>query len=211
MAINDFNGDGKLDLAGTVNAQSGRIVVLVNRGDGSFFSSATAPFGTVGEPNVAPTAPLTFGDFRGIGRKDLATVNQTQNTVAVLLNNGDGSFQPHVDYTVGSEPVAVVTADLNRDSNLDLIVLNGNNNIAGSVSILLGNGDGTFRTHVDYPVSGWATSVAVGDFNGDGVPDLAVTNVSLGTVSILFGNGDGTFRPKIDYKSGSKRTDGCGR
>jgi hypothetical protein len=203
MAINDFTGDGKLDLAATINGQPGSVLVLVNRGDGSFFSSATTPFGTVGEPDVAPTAPLAFGDFRGIGRQDLATVNQTQNTVAVLLNNGDGTFQPHVDYAVGSEPVAVVSADLNRDGNLDLIVLNGNNNFPGSVSILLGNGDGTFRTQVDYPVAGWATSVAVGDFNGDGVPDLAVTNVSLGTVSILLGNGDGTFRTKVDYKSGT--------
>ncbi|MGO8818369.1 MAG: beta strand repeat-containing protein [Terriglobia bacterium] len=203
MAVADFTGDGKLDLAGTVSGPTGRVVVLVNRGDGSFFSSATTPFGTVAEPDVAPTAPLTFGDFRGIGRKDLATVNQTQNTVAVLLNTGNGSFQPHVDYAVGSEPVAVVTADLNRDGNLDLIVLNGNNNITGSVSILLGNGDGTFRSHVDYPASGWATSVAVGDFNGDGVPDLAVTNVTLGTVSILLGNGDGTFRTKVDYHSGA--------
>jgi hypothetical protein len=72
----------------------------------------------------------------------------------------------------------------------------------GTVGILLGNGDGTFQTQVDYPVDQNPSSIAVGDFNGDGKPDLAVTNSISNTVSVLFGNGDGTFQAKVDYGTG---------
>ena len=203
MAINDFTGDGKLDLAGTIPSQPGSVVVLAGRGDGSFLSYTSLSFSTPIQYNYgAPTLATTSGDFNGDGRQDLATVNMNQNAVSVFLNNGDGTFQSHADYTVGNLPIAVVAADLNRDGNTDLVVVNNGTYAApwtGSISILMGNGDGTFRPHVDYAVPG--NSVAVGDLNGDGVPDLVIPYAYGGTVTILLGNGDGTFRTGPSYST----------
>src|SRR5262249_44198592 len=103
------------------------------------------------------------------------------------------SFAPAVNYPVVDSPVTVGVGDFNGDGNLDLAVSDFFN--ANKVSILLGNGDGTFQSHVDYATGHGAASVVVADFNGDGTPDLAVSNYFDGTVSVLFGNGDGTFQP----------------
>ena len=81
-------------------------------------------------------------------------------------------------------------------------------NFGGKLSVFLGEGDGTFRPHVDYPIGGWAREGVLGDFNGDGIVDVATTHVSdyyagLGRVDLLLGNGDGTFQPYVDYPTGS--------
>jgi len=152
---------------------------------------------------VAPEYPtghqpqfVATGDFNGDGKADLVTSNVLANTVSILFNNGDGTFQAHVDYPTGVKPETVVVADFNGDLKPDLAVANYD---GASVSVLLGIGDSTFLTHVDYPTGVHPTSVAVGDFNGDGVADLAVGNSGESTVSILLGNGDGTFQPGAKY------------
>jgi hypothetical protein len=111
------------------------------------------------------------------------------STVSIFLGNGDGTFQPHVDYAVGT------ATDLNGDGKLDLAVTNA---FDGTVSILLGNGDGTFQPQVIYATAGSSAwqSIVVGDFNGDGKLDLAVSCGSV--VSVLLGNGDGTFKAHLD-------------
>ena len=96
-----------------------------------------------------------------------------------------------MNYPAGTNPTSVAAGDFNGDGKLDLVVANGG---SGNVSILLGNGDGTFQTHLDYGVASAPRSVAVGDFNGDGKLDLAVANSGSGNISILLGNGDGTFQ-----------------
>src|SRR5882757_3257948 len=112
--------------------------------------------------------------------------------LAVYRSNGDGTFSTGVVYPTGpvdqDRSAQILSADVNGDGNPDL--LTGN---TGSVSILLGNGDGTFATHADYPSGG--SGVAVADVNGDGKPDVATTT------SVLLGNGDGTFQAKIDYST----------
>src|SRR5262249_2645874 len=101
---------------------------------------------------------------------------------------------------VGTNPVAVATADFNGDGIPDLVTANLNSQ---NVSVLLGNGDGSFRPAVNYgSLSIFPMSVAVGDFNGDGTPDLAVTISERQKVVLLLGDGDGTFQAPRDVPTG---------
>jgi FG-GAP-like repeat/Abnormal spindle-like microcephaly-assoc'd, ASPM-SPD-2-Hydin len=206
IATGDFNGDGKLDLA------------VVNRSDNTVSVYLGKPDGTFSLPVNYPTGPqpssVTIGDFNADGNLDIVVTNENCTTipkiggldcgsasVSVLLGNGDGTFQPHQDFATGMRPLSVKAADLNGDGKLDLVVagdLNGSNN---SVSVLLGNGDGTFQNHVDYPSpspSGGPTWVIVGDFNGDGKPDIAADAGS--GVAIYLGNGDGTLQSPTTFQ-----------
>ncbi len=180
VAVGDFNGDGKLDLA-VGNANGGTVSVLLGNGEGTFQPAV----------NYAATSPesVAVGDFNGDGKLDLAVAGFS--TLSVLLGNGDGTFQPAVSYTVGSVAKSVAVGDFNGDGKLDLAVANGGSN---NVGVLLGNGDGTFQAQKTYTVGAFPASVAVGDFDGDGNLDLAVANANGTTVSVLLGNGDGTFQ-----------------
>jgi hypothetical protein len=142
---------------------------------------------------------VAVGDFTGSGILDLAVANVRSNTVSVLLGNGDGTFQPAVNYAVGLGPLSVAVGDFNHDGFPDLAVANADSD---SVSVLLGNGDGTFQAATNYNVGSLPVSVAVGDFTGNGILDLAVANGDSNTVSVLRGNGDGTFQPMATYAVG---------
>jgi tetratricopeptide (TPR) repeat protein len=107
---------------------------------------------------------------------------------------------PRTDFPTGAAPVRVATADFNGDARLDLAVVNKG---ANTVSILLGNGDGTFGAKTDFPTGTSPVAIATGDFNGDGKFDLAVVNQGDNSVSILLGNGDGTFGAKTDFPAGT--------
>src|ERR1700692_382169 len=115
------------------------------------------------------------------------------------------AFKAAVNYPVGTAPVAVAGGDFNGDGKMDLAVANsGNPAISddGNVSILLGNGDGTFRPAINIPAGKSTCSIAVSDFNGDNRLDLIVANNGDNTVSVLLGNGDGTFQTHVDYATG---------
>lgn len=198
----DFNGDGKLDLAYPVNYLTTGLEILLGNGDGTFTMAGTlaATLGTFGTPSV--------GDFNGDGKLDVAAALEPAgtlgNTVAVMLGNGDGTLQAPVNYTTGTGPGAVAVADLNGDGILDLAVTDLNCSSypcsnPGLVSVLLGNGDGTFKAHVDYAVGTNPSWIVAGDFNNDGQIDLAVTNQTDQTISVLLGNGDGTFQNQVTY------------
>ena len=171
---------------------------------------------------------VSVADVNGDGNPDIVISNTcygihqcNDGTVGVLLENDDGTFQAAVTYPTGGYAANHVTiADVNRDGKPDLVVANACDNNAcdftgsGIVGVLLGNGDGTFQPAVIYNSGGYsAEAVAVADVNGDGIPDLVVSNscafgqtVSCGTapgsVSVLFGNGHGTFQPAVIYNSG---------
>lgn len=184
IAVGDFNGDGKLDIA-TANSNAGSVSILLGNGDGTFQTHVDYHVGTFFTEGIAT------GDFNHDGKLDLVTANLSDNTVGVLLGNGDGTFQPVVSYSVGSDPYTVITADFNRDGNLDIAVVNEG---SSSVSVLLGRGDGTFNPHVDYTVAQYPLGLVAADFNGDGILDIAaVSDDDTGTLSLLLGNGDGTF------------------
>ncbi len=160
-------------------------------------SSVTLSLNNFGSSYLAFT--VLTGDFNHDGFLDLATGNVANSVVSVLLGNGDGTFREHVDYqTGGSCGFGGFTTDVNHDGNLDLVVpCNG-------VSVLLGNGDGTFGAATGFQAGVAPTNVTVGDFNGDGFLDLAVSNGDSYSVSILLGYGDGTFAPHTDYPVGKK-------
>ncbi|MGB6430313.1 MAG: FG-GAP-like repeat-containing protein [Candidatus Acidiferrales bacterium] len=140
-------------------------------------------------------------DFNGDGYPDIASTNQSADTVSILLNSTDGSFATHVDYPAGTGPAGLATADFNGDGKPDLAVADFTGN---TVSILLGNGDGTFQTPITFPAGTGPVAVATGVFNNaSGHVDLAVVNQTAGTVSIFPGNGDGTFGTKTDYPVGT--------
>ncbi len=203
----DFNDDLKLDLASVneVNGGPGTASVFLNSDNGLFSPPVNY---AAGKESVS----LVSGDFNHDGREDLAIANDdipNPGNFSVLLGNGDGTFKPHADYPTGYGPRWISTGDFNKDGKPDLVIADAGDaiNIGSTVSVHLGKGDGTFNGPVSYPVGKLPVSTFVGDFNGDGNPDIAVANRLDKTVSILLGNGNGTFRSHIDYPAGSALLD----
>jgi hypothetical protein len=130
--------------------------------------------------------------------------------VSVLLGNGDGSFQKQKTFAVDDGPTSVAVGDFNGDGKPDLAVTNDGDSIIptshDTVSVLLGNGDGTFRPQQTFATGVTPLSVAVADLNGDGTPDLAVVNFNSLTGSALLGNGDGTFQAPRTFAAGFEPT-----
>jgi hypothetical protein len=145
---------------------------------------------------------VKIGDFNGDGKLDIVAANSDANNVGVLLGNGDGTFRPVHTYGAGDVPYTVLVGDFNLDGKLDLAVANIAYTGTPSVSILLGNGDGTFQPAKNFSAGDQPTELVMGDFNRDGKPDLAVGNRTQNTVSILLGNGDGAFRAPLSYPTG---------
>jgi hypothetical protein len=149
-------------------------------------------FTTQNFPVGAGPAQLIVADFNGDHIPDLATVNTSANTVSVLINNGDGSFRPHLEFATGPAPLALAAVDWNKDGKIDLVVVNTGADAAHKVGILIGNGDGTFQPHHDIPGAPNAGSIAIGDFNHDGNPDIATaSNSPVNAVYVSLGDGKG--------------------
>jgi hypothetical protein len=198
LASGDFNGDGKLDLA-VANLGSGPAVLLGN-GDGSFQNASI--LGTTESP-----VAIAVGDLRGNGKLDIVTADTSPpapaGSLIIRLGNGDGTFQPAVQIPVANgflPHTGLVLADLNGDGKLDLAVTSGGD----AVSVLLGNGDGTFQAAITFGTLEPTYALGVGDFNHDGKPDLVVNEFETGAVAsnlpsggfveMFLGNGNGTFR-----------------
>ena len=227
VAAEDLNGDGYPDLVianacgSNSTCTAGSVTVLLNNGNGTFGKAVA-----YGSGGVQPLA-VAVADVNGDGKPDIVVANScvsvtgtagctTDGSVAVLLGNGDGTFQTAVSYDSGGFFARwVVIADINLDGKPDLIVVNrcGTSSVCSgdsTVAVLLGNGDGTFQTAVNYDTGGTGSeAVAVADVGGNDNPDLIVANQCLGacngfpgpqsTVGVLLGNGDGTFQSVVNY------------
>ena len=210
ISVGDFNSDGIQDLAVT-NTTINRVSILLGsgsngQGDGTFDAPWNFPTGS------NPIA-ISVGDFNSDGIQDLAVANLGSNNVSILLGNGSngqgtGSFSLTGNYNAGNAPRGISVGDFNSDGIQDLAVANSGSN---NVSILLGNGsngqgNGSFTWDNNYFVESWPWGISVGDFNSDGIQDLAVTNYNSARVSILLGNGsngqgDGTFAARVNYST----------
>jgi hypothetical protein len=225
----DVNGDHKLDLlvanacvAANNCGGDGLIGVLLGKGNGTFQSAQTYDSG-------GPFAiSIKAADLNADGKADLIVANGCQyynacaagdGVVAILMGNGNGTFQVPQTYSSGANsPEAISVADVNGDGHFDVLVTNDCEVFSlcgladGRVGVLLGNGNGTFQSAQTYDAGGrFVGSIAVMDADRDGKPDLILTNacgpkgkcgLQLGIVSVLLGNGDGTFQTPQAYKTG---------
>jgi hypothetical protein len=192
VLTDDFNGDGKVDIAVTGSNSLG---ILLGNGNGTF----QAPVVTTLPSTVAGVVQVVPGDLNNDGKLDLviySSTNSVHHLTLIFLGNGDGTFQSPIDLQIPAGflgdlfPSQLAVADLNNDGKLDLVAaaLAVGFSSPPFLQVLLGNGDGTFTAgdeYFDYETGG---ALSIGDFNGDGKPDLA----SLGTM--LLGNGNGTFK-----------------
>jgi hypothetical protein len=175
VAVGDFNGDGKPDLAVTNSGANG-VNVFLNSESG-FSAMAASP--ATGD---SPTS-IAAADFNGDGNLDLAVANSGSNDVTILLGNGDGTFTAAASPATGTAPNSIAVGDFNGDGVPDLAVANAG---SSNLTILLGNGDGTFKAATSPATDAGSTSVVSADFNGDGREDLVVTNSADSSATALF-------------------------
>jgi hypothetical protein len=193
----DFNRDGKMDIAVASVAADFQVQVFLGNGDGTFGRPLTLDY------EVA-SAPIAVGDLNNDGIPDLVAVNQDSGFVSVMLGKGDGTFRAPVNYATPAGPADIVLGDFNGDGNLDIATSDQYDNPCYCVSVLIGNGDGTFREPAiitDAPAHVEPRALVSGYFDGDKNLDLALAEsfTSSGAVQIMLGNGDGTFRLGASY------------
>jgi hypothetical protein len=183
VVAGDFNGDGVPDLAvgasgDAATQQPVTVAILLGQGDGTF---QPAQYSVIAANRVsaAPSSALAVGDVNGDGNLDL--VATSASAVVILTGAGDGTFQ-QATFPISSGASSIALADIDGDGNLDLVIAH----IGGDMSYLLGNGDGTFQSETHFPGGASPAWTAIGDFNRDGKPDLAVADsLQSGSVAIL--------------------------
>jgi FG-GAP-like repeat len=190
--VADLNGDGIPDLAGTGRNS---VSVMLGNGTGSFRLKVDYPAG-------AQTQDLAAGDFNGDGRMDLVvSLADAAISLSLLTGNGDGTFNAPVNFennAAQEDSPAVVATDLDNDGRLDVVLAHAISCfvspcvIARTITVMLGFGDGTFQQPFDIDVGTGMSRIAVGDFNRDGIKDLAIAG-DRSQVYTLLGVGNGTF------------------
>lgn len=205
VAIGDFDGDGKPDLAVTNNGTNTISLLRNTSTAGSISFAAKADF-------TAGTNPwgITVGDLDGDGKSDLAVTIQSPSSVVAFRNlstSGSFSFAPTVSFATGAGPSSVAIGDLDGDGKPDLVT--GNYGSGNAISLLRNTGSSgtiSFASKVDLTSGSGPISVAVGDLDGDGKPDLAIANADNGTVSALKNtsvSGTFSFVSKVDFTTGA--------
>ena len=198
IQIGDFNGDGHQDVA-AADQRSDDVSVFLGHGDGTFAGRLSVPAGN------GPGA-LAIGDLDRDGRLDLLVGNDLSQTVLIRTGNGDGSFGAGARQLDSFDAQGAGLADFNRDGKPDLVVPYaqfGPFVPSGDLSVLFGNGDGTFGSELHLGGNIGRGQVVTDDFNGDGKTDLAVGNRQRGNISVFLGRGDGTFGAEMLFPVGS--------
>jgi len=188
LGLGDFNHDGNLDVAVPEPPGSSGLGILLGNGDGTFREGAQYAVGS--------GSWVAVGDFNGDHKLDLATFALGPDPIQIFLGNGDGTFQFGASYTA-SFPVSITTADLNGDGKLDLLFLTTIYPSAScQLTVMLGNGDGTFQPPVSYgSFDDFSPDLAVGDFNRDRQPDVVVADWQGNAVDVLLNTGVVSFSP----------------
>ena len=207
IVTGDFNGDGNVDFVVTSFSAS-EFSVFLGDGTGKFTEETGSPF-ALPSGVLNPVAMVT-GDFNGDGKADLAIVannnaTSTLGELQVLLGQGDGTFaSAGTATTVGNGPVALATGDFDASGSLDVAVLNQTD---ASLTILLNHGDGTFAAGPVSPLSVGTgtqpTDLAVADFDGNGTPDIVVSNSAANTFSVFLNGGLAVFAFAIEPPGGN--------
>ncbi len=203
-------------LLGTVSPQNARIAIRCDVSALMAFmtlaaAASTVQFKPVQTYSVSNPSWVVVGDFNNDGKRDMVVINKGDPTVndpggvSIFFGNGDGTFQSAKNVAIGKNCTSAVAGDFDGDGNMDLALRTGDPNVNddGDVTILLGNGDGTFHqgqvlTPGKNPSSGTSPIIAL-DLNGDQHLDLVVANYIDHSFSVLLGNGDGTFQPPVAY------------
>jgi hypothetical protein len=196
VAIGDVNNDNASDIV-AANYMTSNVDVLLNIGNGTFINQNSYSTGTSSYPYG-----VALADVNSDNKLDIVTGNYFSDTVAVLLNAGNGTFLNLTSYSTGSgsHTYSVAAADLNGDNKPDIVVANfGTNN----VGVFLNTGNGTFLNQTTYPTGISPQAVALADVNGDNKSDIIVVNYNSYNVGILLNAGNGTFINQTTYSTGA--------
>ncbi|WP_088893028.1 FG-GAP-like repeat-containing protein [Leptolyngbya ohadii] len=197
VALADFNNDGNLDAAITTFgfALNRDLSIFLGTGRGTFNPA-------IGIEVSNNPGGITTADLNSDGRVDLIAADRTSDTISVLLGRGDGTFRNVSRFQVGTQPQAVALGDFNADGRPDIAAVNFGV-AAGSVSVLLNSGNGTFRPARTERLSGTQPiALATGDFNGDRRLDIVTADAGSNTVSLLLGTGAGEFQSSKSFAIG---------
>lgn len=188
IVMGNLNGDDNPDLA-IAYSTNHNVTVLLGDGTGRFTEDPNRPIAS-----DSRTYSIALGDFNKDGNSDIAIANLLLGTITVLLGDGTGGFMSAANspFIAGDSPYSIVVEDINLDGNQDIIATNIS---SCTIMVLLGDGLGGFKTTKESKLANGKLpkSIALGDFNGDGKPDLAVANTGNNSISVLLGNGEGEF------------------
>jgi hypothetical protein len=200
IALADYNGDGRRDMAVAVDAPDRVLIYINNAAPGGGFNAPVA------FPMPAGSGPdsLAAGDFDRDGDMDIAVVLKNNNQVTIMTNNGTAQFLTQGAYATGAEPVSLAAGDLDNDADLDLVTANREGN---SLSVLRNNAGVFVVTTIGAGTE--PRDAAIGDLNADGLRDLAASNHRDRTISTYLNIGGGNFAPRVSYAvGGTVRPDG---